>query len=58
MIETVHVYQTGGGTILLTKNEYPVSDKGETIAVELKSNCEFEVKMPNVDWIKIGRAHV
>lgn len=45
MIETVHVYQTGGGTILLTKNEYPVSDKGETIAVELKSNCEFEVKM-------------
>ncbi len=52
MIETVHVYQTGGGTILLTKNEYPVSDKGETIAVELKSNCEFEVKMPNVDWIK------
>ena len=52
MIETVHVYQTGGGTILLTKNEYPVSDKGETITVELKSNCEFEVKMPNVDWIK------
>ena len=31
--ETVHVYQTGQEILLLTKNEYIVNDKGETIAV-------------------------
>ena len=49
--ETVHVYQTGQEILLLTKNEYPVSDKGETIAVEVKSNFAFDVQMPNVDWV-------
>lgn len=49
--ETVHVYQSGGGIILLSQNEYIASDKGETITVELKSNCEFETIMPNVDWL-------
>lgn len=49
--ETLKVYQTGGGVLLLSKNEYTVSDKGEQIAVELKSNFDFEVKMPQVDWI-------
>lgn len=50
--ETVHVYQTGEGILLLTKNEYPVSDKGKTIAVEIKSNFDFDVQMPNVDWVQ------
>ena len=50
--ETVHVYQTGEGTLLLTKNEFSVSDRGEDIVVEVKSNFDFDVKMPNVDWVK------
>lgn len=54
--EVVKVYQTGGGIILLTQNDYPVSDEGETIAVEIKSNCDFEVKMPDVDWITTANA--
>lgn len=49
--ETLKVYQTGGGVLLLSKNEYTVSDKGDQIAVELKSNFDFEMKMPQVDWI-------
>lgn len=49
--EVLKVYQSGGGILLLTKNEYRVSDKGEQIAVELKSNFDFDVKMPQVDWI-------
>lgn len=52
MTETVYVYQASGGAVLLTKDEYPVSDKGEAIKVELKSNCDYGVKMPDVDWIK------
>lgn len=49
--ETVHVYQTGQAILLLTQNEYPVTDKGDTIAVEIKSNFDFDVQMPDVDWI-------
>ncbi|MFV0330185.1 MAG: Ig-like domain-containing protein [Dysgonomonas sp.] len=50
--ETVKVYQAGGEILLLTKNDYPVSSDGETITVEIKSNFDYEVKMPSVDWIK------
>ena len=50
-VETVKVYQAGGPIVLLTKDEYSVSDQGETIEVDLKSNVEFGVKMPEVDWI-------
>ena len=52
LTETVHVYQSGEGVLLLTKSEYSVSDKGETIAVDLKTNFEFDVKMPDVDWVQ------
>ena len=50
-VETVKVYQTGGALILLSQNEYTVSDAGETISVDVKSNVEYGVKMPDVDWI-------
>lgn len=49
--ETIHVYQTGQEILLLTKNEYWVSDKGETITAEIKSNFTFDVQMPDVDWV-------
>lgn len=49
--ETVHIYQAGGDIILLSKNEYNVDAAGEDITVELRSNCEYEVEMPKVDWI-------
>lgn len=52
LTETVHVYQAGGKILLLSKNEYSVSDQGEVIQVEMKSNCDYEVRMPDVDWIK------
>lgn len=50
-VETVKVYQAGGAIILLTQNEYTVSDAGETISVDIKSNVEYGVQMPDVDWI-------
>lgn len=49
--EVLNIYQSGGGILLLTQNKYIVSSKGEDIAVELKSNCEFDIDMPSVDWI-------
>lgn len=51
--DTVKVYQAGAGAlILLSSNEYYVSSTGETITVDLRCNCEYEVVMPNVDWIQ------
>ena len=50
-VETVKVYQAGGAIILLTKDEFTVSDAGETISVDIKSNVEYGVQMPDVDWI-------
>ena len=50
-VETVKVYQAGGALILLSQNEYTVSDAGDTISVDIKSNVEYGVQMPDVDWI-------
>ena len=49
--ETIKVYQSGGAIMLLSQNEYVVSDAGETISIEVKSNFEFGIQMPEVDWI-------
>lgn len=51
LFETVHIYQGGGDILLLSKNEYQVDAAGEEITVELSTNCEYEVEMPQVDWI-------
>lgn len=37
----------------LIKNEYTISDEGGRIAVELNSNFDFDVRMPQVDWITV-----
>jgi len=50
-VETVKVYQAGGAILLLSQNEYNVSDKGDTISVDIKSNIDFGVQLPDVDWI-------
>jgi hypothetical protein len=50
--EIVTIYQAADApTIVLTNNSYNVSSDGETIKVELKSNIEYEIEMPDVDWI-------
>ena len=50
-VETIKVYQAGGALIILSQNEYTVSDAGEMIIVDIKSNIEFGVQLPDVDWI-------
>ena len=52
-VEIVKVYQSGAGPlILLSSNEYYASSVGETITIDIRSNCEYDIVMPNVDWIK------
>ncbi len=54
--ETVTVYQaaadTSTPTLVLTQNEYTVGSDGEEIVIELKSNVEYEMVMPQeADWL-------
>lgn len=50
--EEVSIYQEGAqASIILTQKEYTVGSAGETLKVELKSNTDYIVEMPKVDWI-------
>ncbi|MBQ9286962.1 MAG: BACON domain-containing protein, partial [Bacteroidaceae bacterium] len=50
--EEVTVYQQGAvPSIVLTTKEFTVASSGETIKVELKSNTNYTIQMPNVKWI-------
>lgn len=52
--ENIKIYQEGEKkVILLSQNEYSVSRSGEKIQVEVSSNFDFEMKMPNIDWIHL-----
>lgn len=51
IVETVTVFQAGGSIIILSQKEYNVSDKGEIISVDINSNVDFNIQMPEVDWI-------
>lgn len=52
LADTVHVYQSRQNSLVLNQREYSVSEEGETIDVVLKSNVDFTVQMPDVDWIE------
>ena len=52
MQEVVTVYQKGNNdVILISQNEFIVSDEGEDIAIEVTSNLDVAIEMPDVDWI-------
>lgn len=50
--ETVTVYQIGSGILTLTKNEFNINSAAQEIAIEISSNFDYAVDMPNVDWVK------
>lgn len=52
LADTVHVYQSRQNSLVLNQREYSVSEEGGTIDVVLKSNMDFTVQMPDVDWIE------
>lgn len=54
LTETVHISQAGGEILVLSQKEYTVPAAGETIKVELRSNTDFELVLPEVDWIQSG----
>lgn len=54
--ETLHIYQDGEGEpqLILTQNEYTVSASRTDIRIELKSNTDYEMIFPDVEWLHVN----
>ena len=54
LADTVHVYQAQKDELILTQDTYNVPAKGETIDVELKTNADYEVIIPEdaKEWVE------
>lgn len=50
--EVVTVYQAGGGRIVLSQNEYNLSAAAQTFTIDISSNFDFNLEMPDVEWLK------
>lgn len=50
--ETIRVYQSGSAILVLSQNEYTVDSKASSISIDISSNFNYVIDMPNVDWIK------
>lgn len=50
--EVIKIYQDGGGYLTLTSNEIAVESKGGIAEVVVNSNFDFDIEMPNVDWLQ------
>lgn len=50
--EVINIYQGGGGLLTLTPNEITVGSEGGIAEIVVNSNFDFDVEMPNVDWLQ------
>ena len=50
--EVVTVYQAGGGKLVLSQNEYNLTAAAQTFNIDISSNFDFNLEMPDVDWLK------
>lgn len=49
--ETIKVYQSGEGILSLTQKQFNLNNSEQDIRIEISSNFEYSVDMPDVDWI-------
>lgn len=50
--EIVSIYQAGDGILTLTQNVFDLSSSAQEVAIEVSSNFDYSIDMPDVDWIK------
>ena len=50
--DTLKVVQAQKDAIVISQKKYDVKAEGETIEVKLSANVDFEITMPEVDWIE------
>ena len=49
--DTVKVVQSGSKIMVLDQNDFTVEGNGGQVEVDMNTNIDFELDMPNVDWI-------
>ena len=49
--EVVTIYQAGEGRIVLSKNEYNLTADEQEFTVDISSNFDFGVKIPDNEWL-------
>ena len=50
--EVVTVYQAGSSKLVLSQNEYNLTGSEQEFSVDISSNFDFAMEMPDVDWLK------
>lgn len=50
--EIITVYQGGGGLLTLSSNDITMGSEGGTAEIVVNSNFDFDIEMPNVDWLQ------
>ncbi len=50
--EVVTIYQAGSGKLVLSQNEYNLTSSEQEFSIDVNSNFEFGMDMPDVDWLK------
>lgn len=50
--EVITVYQAGEGKLVLSQNEYNLTGNEQEFSVDIRSNFDFGMTMPEVDWLQ------
>ena len=50
--EVVTIYQVGSGKLVLSQNEYNLTGTEQEFSIDISSNFDFSMEMPEVDWLK------
>jgi uncharacterized protein YjdB len=49
--EVVTVYQAGSGKLILSQNEFNLTGTEQEFSIDINSNFDFSMEMPEVDWL-------
>ncbi|WP_028903908.1 BACON domain-containing protein [Prevotella sp. P6B4] len=50
--EVVTIYQAGEGKLVLSENELNLTGAEQDFTVDISSNFDFSIQMPDVEWLK------
>lgn len=50
--EVVTIYQAGSSKLVLSQSEYNLTGNEQEFSIDVSSNFEFSMEMPEVDWLK------
>ena len=54
--EVVTIYQAGEGKIVLSQSEYNLTGSEQEFSVDVNSNFDFSMTMPEVDWLQENKS--